>query len=130
MNEPKLTFLDFSNNQSKSVPDNKIKLIIDGKAVNRIVLNGTITENIKNGFVHLRVGFAEYSNDCYFIFCKKQSPDSLILKPGSRLTSINSKYLVDELINKLNLSSRSQVLNLSDSVSNSPEYVTYRVSKE
>lgn len=130
MNEPKLTFLNFSNNQSNTVPSNKVKLNIDGKNLNRITLGPDQTEQIKNGYVHLRVGFNEFATECYFILCKKQSSDSLVLNAGKKHTYINSKYLVEQLILRMDLPAKNQLLNISENVSNSPDYITYRITKE
>lgn len=131
MTEPKMKFLDFSNNQSYGLPESKISLTTDGKAMNRITLNAKMTEIVRNGFMYLRVGYSDFSQEMNFIFCKKSSPDALVVTPGKKAkTVINSKFLVEQMIAKMGLAVRNQHLNVSENIANSEEFYNFRITKE
>lgn len=131
MTEPKMKFLDFSNNQSYGLPETKISLATDGKALNRITLNAKMTEIVRNGFLYLRVGYSDFSQEINFIFCKKSTPDALVITPGKKSkTTINSKFLVEQMVEKMGLTVRNQHLNVSENLANSDEFYNFRITKE
>jgi hypothetical protein len=132
MNEPNMKFLDFSGNQSYALPDNKISIISNGKGDNRITLNNSMTKLIRDdGYQYLRVGFNDFSSDMYFILCKNQTPDALFLATATKKrTVINSKYLATKMVERMGLKQDSlQHLNVSENLSNSPDYMTFRITK-
>ena len=131
MNEEEWTLLDFSENQSHAIPNNKITLNVSGNNTRRITLNEAITDKIRTeGFCYLSVYLSNVCAEAKFVFRKKQSPDSLCITPGKKSrTTINSKFLVEKMIEKMNLSEKTQQLAVSDNISNSPEYATYRITK-
>ena len=122
MSEPNLTFLDFSKNQSYAVPENKITLHIDDKTTRRLTLNEAMTKIIReDGYCYLRVGYNEFASDMYFIFCKKLAPDALVITAGKKSrTTINSKFLVEQIIEKMGLNRRTQHLSVSENLAKSP----------
>lgn len=130
MNEPDLKFLDFSKNQSYAIPDGKIALYMDDKNVRRITLNDSITELVRDGYCYLRVGYNEFASDMYFIFCKSLTPDALVITSGKKnRTVINSKFLVEQIIERMGLPRKTQHLNVSENLSKSPDYITFRITK-
>lgn len=132
MNEPNMKFLDFRNNQSYSIPNNKISLSIDDKSTRRITLNEQLTKLVRDDeYCYLRVGFNEFSSDMYFIFCKESTPDALILgaTKGKARVIINSKYLVEQMIDRMGLNRSNQLLSVSENLAKSSDYYTFRISK-
>lgn len=131
MNEEEWTLLDFNGNQSHAIPNNKITVSIDDKNTRRITLNKAITKKIREeGFCYLSVFLSNVCAEAKFVFRKKQSPDSLTITPGKNSrTIINSKFLVEKMMEKMALPKRTQRLTVSDNISNSPEYATYRITK-
>lgn len=131
MNEPDLKFLDFSKNQSYAIPDGKIALYMDDKNVRRITLDNSITELVRDGYYsYLRVGYNEFASDMYFIFCKNPTPDALVITSGKKnRIVINSKFLVEQIIERMGLPRKSQHLNVSENLSKSPDYITFRITK-
>ena len=126
-----MKFLDFSENQSYAIPDNKISIVYDSKTNNRITLNNKMTKLIKDGgYCYLRVGFNDFSTDMYFIFCKEMTPDALHLPTTSRKrTVINSKYLAEKMFNQMKLSNKVSHLSVSENLANSTDYITFRITK-
>lgn len=125
------TLLDFNGNQSHAIPDNKITLSIDERNTRRITLNAEMTAKIREeGFCYLEVYLNNFSPEAQFVFRKKQTPKSLTIQPGKKSrTTINSKFLVGKLVEKMGLELKTQHLTVSENVSNSPEYATYRITK-
>ena len=129
--EPNIVFLNLGQKNSKAIPSGKV-LINFTNGGKYIRLNREITDIIKEGkYIYLRVGFSPVSTDAYFVFGKKQEPDSMALDIEGKTIYIRSKYIMDKLVEKLSLKTepRNQHLNISRNLSNSSEYLTYRISK-
>lgn len=125
-----ITFWDLGVKGTRTVPENMISLAWSSTQ-KRIVLNKGLSERLRDGnYAYLRVGSTGISNEVYFVFCKKQTPDSLVLELDHRRVFINSKYICEQLIDTLGLTKKSQHLRLSGNLSNSPEYLTFKVSKQ
>lgn len=129
MDTNKLTFFDLGNG-SYVIPEDKISFTYTATQ-KKLTFNVTTSERIREGgYQYLRVGTTGFSNEIYFVFCKKQTPDSLAVNINDKRISINTKFVVNKLNDILDLGSRSQHLKISDNVSNSEEYLTFKVTKQ
>ena len=134
-NNSNLQFIPLgSTKHSTALNSNRFRISISkgGKQNNRFYLNKEVSDKIREGEYHyMRVGFNDYSSELYFIFCKKQTPDSLTLcvDRGKKI-DIASTYLIEQVVERLGLEVRTQELAISDNISNSQDYLTYRVTKQ
>jgi len=127
---PNIKFINLGRTSANALPEDIISLYIDDKNSRRITLNKTLTKRLKDeGFRFLRVGFSDVSTDAYFVFCKEQTSDALMINPDGKNLVINSKFLVDTMVEKMGLSAKSQLLKITDNIANKPEYLTFRVNK-
>lgn len=130
MDNTKLTFMDLSKNGSYTIPENRISLNYT-QTTKTLSLNKTISDKIRSGeYNYLRVGYTGYSAEVYFIFCKKQTSDSLAVNTKARRINISSKYIVDKLVDVLSLQEKSQHLCISGNCSNSSDYLTFKITKQ
>lgn len=130
MDNNKLIFFDLSQSQSYTVPANSISFTYTNTQ-KKLMLNRSVSEVLREGnYPYLRVGTTGFSNEVYFVFCKKQTPDSVAVNLDDKRICINVRFIVNKLNEILGLNSRSQHLHISENVSNSPEYVTYKITKQ
>lgn len=126
-----IKFINLNKTRSNTLPADIVSIYIDDKNTRRIAFNKTLTTMIREGgYRFLRVGFNDVCSDAYFVFCREQTPDALLVHlEDEKPLIINSKFLVETLIEKMGLPRRQQLLNVSKNLSNTSEYLTYRLSK-
>lgn len=129
--EPKLTFINLGNRGAYTLPANRISLNIT-KTQKSITFNQELSEKIREGeYNYLRVGTTGFSSEVYFVFCKKQTPDSMLVNTsGSKRLIVSSSYITDTLLDTLGVKPESQHLCISGNVSNSSDFLTFKVTKQ
>lgn len=130
--EPKLTFINLGNRGAYTLPANRISVNIT-KTQKSVSFNQELSEKIREGeYNYLRVGTTGFSSEVYFVFCKKQTPDSMLINTngtGKRII-IASSYITDTLCSTLGIKPESQHLCISGNVSNSSDFLTFKVTKQ
>ena len=129
--EPKLTFINLGNRGAYTLPANRISLNIT-KTQKSITFNQELSEKIREGeYNYLRVGTTGFSSEVYFVFCKKQTPDSMLINTsGSKRLIVSSSYITDTLCSTLDVKPEIQHLCISGNVSNSSDFLTFKVTKQ
>ena len=130
MDNSNLEFLPLGNTKTRALPANCVALNIS--ATNKQLSFSKETSDLLKGgeYNFLKVGINKYSSEVYLIFCKRSEPQTMALGFGSKgRLAISVGFLVDAIMEKLNLKNESQRLKLSENLSNSPDYVTYKINK-